>query len=78
MRPRKRLMRKLARVFAATLLNNVEIECAFAEARDDGIITEAEMDEIEDELFRIANRIPEQIGSSDTYEMTKQVVEGSI
>jgi hypothetical protein len=71
-------MRKLARVFAATLLNNVEIERAFAEARDDGIITEAEMDEIEDELIKIANRITEQIGSADTYEMAKQVVGGEI
>lgn len=71
-------MRKLAKIFAATLLNGVEIECAFAEARDDGILTEAEMGEIEDELIKIQHRISEKIGSADTYEMSKQVVKGEI
>jgi len=67
-------MRKLARVFAATLLNNVELELVFGEARDDGLITEDEIGEIQEELIKIANRITEQIGSADTYEMAKQVV----
>jgi hypothetical protein len=71
-------MIKLARIFAAMLLNSVEIERAFAEARDDGIITDSEMDEIEDELIKITDRISKQIGSADTYEMAKQVVKGEI
>ena len=78
MRPRKRSMRKLARVFAATLLNNVELERAFGEARDDGVITEAEMGEIEKEIINITHRIAKQIGSADTYEMAKQVVEEGV
>ena len=71
-------MRKLARAFAATLLNNVELELVFGEARDDGLITEDEMDDIQEELIKIADRLSIVTVSADTHEMVKQVVEGGI